>query len=192
MSLEEVEAQILAMNQKPSAPPPQPTQPQFQPHVPTSQPMANQFQHQLPPHATSPSAPLNQFGHSTAMDLRGLPSQQQLPMHLQHIVQQNQVPQHPQHAQHAQQLHQEHGIAQPPPMQPQRVNAREQEPVIPPQGRNQYGMTTHMPAQQLQSMSEADRLRFLEEESKRLKRNHKIAQLVWNSLFGTPPEDTNM
>lgn len=188
MSLEEVEAQILAMNQKPSAPPPQQAPRQFQHHVPTSQPMGNQFHQQLPPpHTPSPGVPMNQFGHPT-MDLRGFPPQQQLPPHLQHMMQQNQMPQHPQHPQ---QLHQDRGVAQQPAVQ-QRVNPREQEPVVPPQGRNQYGMTTHipMPAQQLQSMSEADRARFLEEESKRLKRNHKIAQLArYNGLM--TPQDKN-
>jgi DNA topoisomerase 2-associated protein PAT1 len=193
MSLEEVEAQILAASQKPPAPPPQPAQHQFQPHVPAGQPMGNQFHQQMPqmppPHTPSPGVPLNQFGHP-AMDLRGFPPQQ-LPPHIQHMMQQNQMSQQPQHSQ---QLHQERGVAQQPPMQQQGLNAREREPVVPPQGRNQYGMTNHvpMPPQQLQSMSEADRLRFLEEESKRLKRNHKIAQLVRGIHFGNSPIIANM
>lgn len=77
-----------------------------------------------------------------------------------------------------------------PPMQPQRVPPREQEPVGVSQGRNQFGMVTHMSAQQLHTMSEADRLRYLEEESKRLKRNHKIALLArYNGLM--TPQDKN-
>jgi DNA topoisomerase 2-associated protein PAT1 len=188
MSLEEVEAQILAASQKPPAPPPQPAQHQFQPHVPAGQPMGNQFHQQMPqmppPHTPSPGVPPNQFGHP-AMDLRGFPPQQ-LPPHIQHMMQHNQMSQQPQHPQ---QLHQERGVAQQPPMQQQGLNAREREPVVQPQGRNQYGMTNHvpMPPQQLQSMSEADRLRFLEEESKRLKRNHKIAQLVCGIHLGNWP-----
>ncbi|KAI5795599.1 topoisomerase II-associated protein PAT1 [Geopyxis carbonaria] len=180
MSLEEVEAQILAMNQKPPAP--QPLQSQIQPQaqmVSSGQPLSHQFQHQLPPHAhTPPVSQLPQF--PPHQDTPGF-SVQQLPPHLQHMLQQNHG--HiPQHLQQAERLAQQ-----------QRIQHEEQhqQPIhAANQNRNQYGMTTHMPAHQLQSMPEVERLRFLEEESKRLKRNHKIAQLArFNGLM--TPQDKN-
>jgi len=188
MSLEEVEAQILAKSQKsPLVQPPPQKQQQQQHHrqsqVPPNQPI-HQFQHQLPQHTPSPSHQAPQYV-PPPVDLRGFP-QHQLPPHMQQIMHQTQQPA---------QLHQMHtdraiGRQSPvqmppippmppmPPMQPQRVPPRDQEPVGLSQGRNQFGMVTHMSAQQLHTMSEADRLRYLEEESKRLKRNHKIALLV--------------
>lgn len=162
MSLEEVEAQILAMNQKPSAPS---LVHNFQSQSPLNQQVAHHFQHQILRHTPSPGAQLPQFA-ALPMDLRGFPAQK-LSQHVQQVMQQ-QTPQHPQ------QLTKERIVAPQPTLQ----QLRDHETIIPPQGRNQYGMTTHLPAQHLQSMTEVDRLRFLEEESKRLKRNHKIAQLV--------------
>jgi DNA topoisomerase 2-associated protein PAT1 len=56
--------------------------------------------------------------------------------------------------------------------------------------RTAYGMAPHVPASQLQNMSEIERARFLEDERKRLKRNHKIAQLArYNGLM--TPNDKN-
>jgi DNA topoisomerase 2-associated protein PAT1 len=186
MSLEEVEAEILAMNQKPPQPPP-PQQPQQQPLMPLSQPQIphqqhipitqtthHQFQHQTPQPVPPSRNQVLQYG-PPPVDLQGFP--QQLPPHLKQMLQQNQMPQH------IQQLHHDRITQQPLAQQKsQRINPREQQPVTALQTRNQYGMTTHIPAQHLQQMTEADRLRFLEEESKRLKRNHKIAQLVWNTF----------
>lgn len=48
--------------------------------------------------------------------------------------------------------------------------------------RNQYGMMGHVSGPQLQTMSEAEKARFLEEENKRTRRNQKIAQLVSASV----------
>jgi DNA topoisomerase 2-associated protein PAT1 len=168
MSLEEVEAEILSMSKKPSAPAPQPQSQNVAP-APLNQ-LPQQFQHQIPKHTPSPGAQLSQFTPppQLSVDLQGFSSQ--LPPHLQQMMQ-NQIPQH------AQQLHQER-LAQQLGVQPQRLQQRDQQSMGPLPSRNQYGMTTHLPAQQLQSMTETDRMRFLEEESKRLKRNHKIAQLV--------------
>lgn len=193
MSLEEVEAQILSMNQKP-VPSPQP-QVHYQPQAPIGQQMGHQFQHQIPQHTPSPGSHISQFA-PPPVDLRAF-SSQQLPPHLQQLLQQNQVPQLQQNAQQLQQqFQQERMLAQQQQQQQQlqqqqlqqqqlqqqqqqptqqRAPLREPEPIA---SRTQYGMPPHVPAQQLQSMTEADRLRFLEEESKRLKRNHKIAQLV--------------
>lgn len=151
MSLEEVEAEILAMNsQKPPA-------------------LSPQSQFQPPPVQHPPPQQMHQYIHQQPeMHQQHQQHQQQaFPMHIQNMLQRGQPPLPlplPQHHQH-----QEHLRGPPPRM-------LHEQPLQ--ESRNAYGMATHAPASQLQNMNEAERARFLEEESKRLKRNHKIAQLV--------------
>ncbi|KAF8242965.1 hypothetical protein K440DRAFT_590266, partial [Wilcoxina mikolae CBS 423.85] len=168
MSLEEVEAQILAMNRQTST---QPSVHNFQTQGCPNHLVMHHLQPQTLPHTSSP------------MDVRGFPPQQ-LSQHVQQIMQHNQI------AQCLQPFNQDRTGSHLLPLQQQRIPQRDSEPVVPLQGRNQYGMTTHLPVQSLQSMTEVDRLKFLEEESKRLKRNHKIAQLArFNGLM--TPQDKN-
>ncbi|PUU79422.1 topoisomerase II-associated protein PAT1 [Tuber borchii] len=168
LSLEEVEAQILANNE-------QKHQSSFQ------QPPAQA--HQLPPqHQHTPpivTPQLHQYP-PPQHDLHQLQSQQ-FPARIQSMLQRNQTPPQVQHRQ----IPEQHpgGV----PLQQQRMQPVAQ-PLHP--SRNQYGMTNHVPTPQLQKMTEAEKARFLEEESKRLKRNHKIAQLArYNGLM--TPADKN-
>ncbi|KAF8531195.1 topoisomerase II-associated protein PAT1 [Trichophaea hybrida] len=166
MSLEEVEAQILAMSPQT---PPQPSVHNYRTLGSPNQLVMHHLQPQPLQHTSSP------------MDVRGFP--QQLSQHVQQIMQHNQL------TQCLQPFNQDRISSHLLPLPQQRIPQRDSEP-IPLQARNQYGMTTHIPVQSLQSMTEADRLKFLEEESKRLKRNHKIAQLArFNGLM--TPQDKN-
>ncbi|KAL7269712.1 DNA topoisomerase 2-associated protein pat1 [Rhizina undulata] len=171
MSLEEVEAQILASQQKPKVPTPQP---QIQARPPP--PIQSQLPGSVP--APPPNAPY--YPQQQHEFLQQQP--QQLPMHFQHAVQRNQTPPHIQHQ------HQHHHIEQQQRGYPSHPRLPHEQQVQ--AGRNQYGMTTHAPAPNLQAMSETERAKYLEEESKRLKRNHKIAQLAkYNGLM--TPADKN-
>ncbi|KAH8154846.1 uncharacterized protein LAJ45_01377 [Morchella importuna] len=166
MSLDEVEAEIL-MSQKPLVMAPQPV---FQGPPPQQ---VHQYIHQQPDFHQIPQ----HGGFSMQMQnmLRGSQQQQQ---HMQAPQMIHQQQQHPDHLR---------GI--PTPVGPAggaRLPPHEQlqEP------RNVYGMAPHAPASQLQNMSEIERTRFLEDERKRLKRNHKIAQLArYNGLM--TPNDKN-
>ncbi|PWW77756.1 hypothetical protein C7212DRAFT_350926 [Tuber magnatum] len=168
LSLEEVEAQILANNEQRhqssfQQPPAQGRQlpPQHQ-HIP---PMVGPQLHQYPPQPH---------------DLHQLQSQQ-FPARIQSMLQRNQTPPQVQHHQIPE--HHPGAVS----LQQQRMQPMGQ-PLNP--SRNQYGMTNHVPTPQLQKMTEAEKARFLEEESKRLKRNHKIAQLArYNGLM--TPADKN-
>lgn len=185
MTLEEVEAQMLMSQRAPVQSSQSQLQNHYQPlnqlHGAMNQSMTHQFHQQLPQHTPSPGP---QFG-SSPMDFRGIPAHQ-LPPHIQQMLQQQQQSQIPQYQQTNQDRNypQQQLLQQ---QQQQRMQQRELEPAAPQHGRNQYGMAPHLPAQQLQSMTETDRMRFLEEESKRLKRNHKIAQLVRVSTVNQRP-----
>ena len=208
MSLEEVEAQILAMNQKP------PQQP-LQAHIPTSQSMQHPFQHQIPQHTPSPGNQGPRYPPPGVDVQAGFPMQQ-LPPHLQHMINQNQnIPQHLQQSQQEQfaraqalqqqqqqqqQLREQHMLRQQEALAQQ--FQQQQTPVtnenagtiaasVANAQQNRYGMAAaHIPAHELQAMSEAQRRVYLESESKRLKRNHKIAQLArYNGLM--TPQDKN-
>lgn len=171
MTLEEVEAEMFAMNKnKQPIPVIQQMQPSQNQNVPPQ--LQNPTRHHTPPPITqfqkAPAAP------HTPAELQQFPSppppppQQGLP-HIQHMLQRTtgSQPVLPQF--------QEPALRVTPPAQAQ--PAIQREPVSA-QGRNQYGMTTHAPTHQIQDMSETERMAYLEEESRRLKRNHKIAQLV--------------
>lgn len=203
MSLEEVEAQIL-MNQQARQQQPQVSAPQMQHPVtmgmppPMGQPMAH-FHQQIPQHTPSPGA----HGlHPFAPPPHDAFPPMQLPPHIQqqmHMLQQNQnmLPQHLQQAhlerllQQQQQLAHQQQMRMPPrePLQQQQP----QNPQVPPpmHNRTQSGIGgAPISAQQLQNMPEVERIKYLEEESKRLKRNHKIAQLArYNGLM--TPQDKN-
>ena len=153
MSLEEVEAQILAQSQRPPqpAPPPQPTMSQVRTLPPLSEPPQLQ--------SCSPDlqlfAPPAQFLQHTATPPPHLflPPEQRPSPGPQGVFNQGRPPRH--------------------------VGARS--PAIPtgsPAGLP-IGVPTGIPGlAQLQQPTDEDRVRMLEEESRRLKRNHKIAQLV--------------
>lgn len=192
MSLEEVEAQILARSQQSSQPSQQQmhqvSAAQMQPmqmgsQIPVSQPLA-QFHHQIPQHTPSPGSHLTQYP-PPPQEHQNFPLHQ-LPPHLQHMIQQNQnmLPQHLQPAVQErmlqQHLQQQMRLSREPLQQQPAQSQVPQQPMA--QNRAQPGVPPGATIQQIQAMlPEAERARLLEEESKRLKRNHKIAQLVCRS-----------
>jgi len=165
MSLEEVEAQILAQSQRPPQPAPQPepqTTPQStslpqptMPQVRTLPPLSE------PPQLQSCSPDLQLFGPpaqflkhtATPPPHHFLPPEQRPSPGPQGIFNQGRPPRH----------------------------AGTHSPAIPtgPPAGLPIGVSTGIPGlAQLQQPTDEERARMLEEESRRLKRNHKIAQLV--------------
>lgn len=159
MSLEEVEAEILAMNSQkpPAAVAPQPL---FQA---APLPQMQQYIHQQPEMGVYQQQQHQQQYQQQQQQQRGFQ------MHTHNIARVGQ----PQQSSQLMHQHAEQQLRGPPPVQ-----ARLTHETPASETRNAYGMAPHAPASQLQNMNEIERARFLEDESKRLKRNHKIAQLV--------------
>lgn len=151
MSLEEVEADILAQSQRPPQPiVPQPIVPQVRPLPPISDPP--QLQHYNPDQQLFPP-PAQYTQHIETPPPHHFLTERRLSPQPPSLFNQGRPPPH----------------------------VGTHSPAIPaglPSG-VPTGMPHGIPAlAQLQNQSEADRARMLEEESRRLKRNHKIAQLV--------------
>lgn len=164
MSLEEVEAQILAQSQRPQQPPP--AAPALVPPAAPSHPPAPQ----VPPTRTLPplSEPPQLQTYNPDLQLYPPPSQ---------YLQQTATP--PPHY-----IPEQRSSPQPPGIFNQLRQPRHAGPHSPaiasglPAGVSP-GIPTGIPGlPPAQPQTEADRARMLEEESRRLKRNHKIAQLV--------------
>ncbi|KAF3224206.1 hypothetical protein TWF106_004407 [Orbilia oligospora] len=195
-SLEEVEAEILAKKQARLAAAQQPPQPQLPPHG------------QLNQQDGWPGRPVQGFPQHPQMQLQQPPLQQiELPFPPRGMPppQQNQRPPQndrtPEHLQRGPMPQPGPGGQLPFPQIPanqqfQGNNIPFPMGMIPPQGPQGpqgpqppfVGMPPMQP--QIMQMTEEERVKFLEEESKRLKRNHKIAQLSrYNGLM--TPSDKN-
>ncbi|KAK6345962.1 hypothetical protein TWF730_010300 [Orbilia blumenaviensis] len=186
-SLEEVEAEILAKKQARLAAAQQPSQPQLPPST------------QLNQQDGWPGRPVQGFPQHPQMQMQQPPLQQMelpFPPRAMPPPQQNQrLPQSDRAPEH---LHRgpmpppggQIPFAQIPPNQQfQNNNIPFQMGMMPPQGPQPFvGIPPMQP--QIMQMTEEERVKFLEEESKRLKRNHKIAQLSrYNGLM--TPSDKN-
>ncbi|KAF8461412.1 topoisomerase II-associated protein PAT1 [Kalaharituber pfeilii] len=173
LTLEEVEAQILAQSQRPAHPTPPPPPPPPPPPSQPLQPTVPQVR-ALPPLTEPPQL------QTYNPDLQLYPPPASYAQH--HNVQHHNVPPPPQFLPPEQRL-----SPQPRSFKQNRPphHLQPHSPALP------AGIPTSIPAlAQLQHQTEAERARYLEEESRRLKLNHKIAQLSkYNGLM--TPADKN-